>query len=39
MVDKNVPYTDIMYLIYGTINGTYGIKYMLYGNKYITNMV
>ena len=26
-------------LIYGTINGTDGIKYMLYGNKYIKYMV
>ena len=28
-----------IYLIYGTTNGTYGIKCMLYGNKYIKYMV
>ena len=28
-----------IYLIYGTINGTYGIKWMLYGSKYIKYMV
>ena len=28
-----------LYLIYGTINGTYGIKCMIYGSKYIKYMV
>ena len=29
----------MVYLTYGIINGTHGIKYMLYENKYIRYMV
>ena len=32
-------YWYIIYLIYDTINGIYGIKCMLYGTKYIIYMV
>ena len=34
-----LEYWYMIYLIYGTINGTYGIKCMIYGSKYIKYMV